>query len=250
MKGIETSWGKAAEWYDELLESEGTYQKDLILPNILRLMNIEKTDVVLDLACGQGFFSREFQKKAKKTIGADLSPEIIKIAEGKSPSVEYHVAAADKLNFLENGSIDKIAIILAIQNMTEIVPVFSECRRVLRQIGRLFLVINHPAFRVPKASSWGWDAERQIQYRRVDSYISESKSAIQTHPGSAPEELTWSFHRPLQIYFKALAKHGFAVSRLEEWNSNKKSEPGPRQRAEDKARKEIPLFMAIEAVKI
>jgi hypothetical protein len=47
-----------------------------------------------------------------------------------------------------------------------------------------------------------------------------------------------------------LGKNGFAVSRLEEWNSNRKSQPGPRSKAEDKARKEIPLFMFMEAIKI
>jgi hypothetical protein len=54
---------------------------------------------------------------------------------------------------------------------------------------------------------------------------------------------TVSFHRPLQFYFKIFSKLGFAVERLEEWNSNKKSEAGPRAKAEDKARKEIPLFL-------
>ena len=63
------------------------------------------------------------------------------------------------------------------------------------------------------------------------------------------KKLTVSFHRPLQVYFKALIKNSFLVGRLEEWNSNKKSETGPRQKAEDKARQEIPLFMLIEAVK-
>jgi hypothetical protein len=34
--------------------------------------------------------------------------------------------------------------------------------------------------------------------------------------------------------------------RLEEWISHKKSEKGTRQLAEDVARKEFPLFMALE----
>ena len=55
---------------------------------------------------------------------------------------------------------------------------------------------------------------------------------------------------PLQVYFKALKRAGFAVTGLEEWISNKKSEAGPRAKAEDKARKEIPLFMMIEATKL
>ena len=60
---------------------------------------------------------------------------------------------------------------------------------------------------------------------------------------------TVSFHRPLQVYIKALTKAGFVVSRLEEWISHKKSGSGPRQAAEDTARKEIPLFLCIEARK-
>ena len=60
---------------------------------------------------------------------------------------------------------------------------------------------------------------------------------------------TISFHRPLAVYFNALVKNNFLIGRLEELVSNKKSEAGPRQKAEDKARKEIPLFMIIEAVK-
>lgn len=68
----------------------------------------------------------------------------------------------------------------------------------------------------------------------------------QVKEGKMPEK-TVSFHRPLQSYFKFLQKSGFAVSRLEEWNSHRKSELGKRSKAEDTARKEIPLFLALVA---
>jgi hypothetical protein len=45
---------------------------------------------------------------------------------------------------------------------------------------------------------------------------------------------------------KALSKHRFAITRIEEWISHKESEKGPRKEAEDRARKEFPLFLAIE----
>ena len=68
-KPKKTSWGKVAEWYSDILEKEeGTYQKDLILPNLLRLTDIKKNETVLDLACGQGFFSREFIKLGAKVV--------------------------------------------------------------------------------------------------------------------------------------------------------------------------------------
>ena len=69
------------------------------------------------------------------------------------------------------------------------------------------------------------------------------------HPGNKPWEKTISFHRPLQFYFKMLNKRGFCVSKLEEWNSNKISEEGPRKNPEDNARREIPLFLFLQAAK-
>jgi hypothetical protein len=109
--------------------------------------------------------------------------------------------------------------------------------------------MNHPAFRIPKRSSWGYEDKTEVQFRRIDSYISESKEAIAMHPGIKDSPTTLSFHRPLQYYFKALAKAGFAVDRFEEWTSHKSSDSGPRAQAENRARKEIPLFLYMRASK-
>ena len=258
-KKNDTSWGGVAGWYDKLLSMEGTYQKDLILPNLLRLLEIKKGDKVLDIACGQGFFSRALAEKGAEVTGADISAELIKLAKEKAgPKENYLVIPADKLaeNIPEN-NFDKAIIILAIHNIENLSGVFMQARRALKIGGKLFLVLNHPAFRNPKHTAWDFDEQNKIQYRRVEEYLSESRTEIDMAPGgdksstkSKVGELTVSFHRPLQTYFKALAKNDFMVSRLEEWTSNKISEAGPRQKAEDKARKEIPLFMMLEAVKV
>lgn len=246
-----TSWGEVAEWYHEYLSGEeDSFQNKVILPNILRLANLKKGEVVLDLACGEGFFSREFAKTGVSVIGADISKDLIEIAKRESPEIRYEVSPSDNLSFLQDGSVEKIAVVLAIQNIEKVKETFEECKRILKPRGKIFMVMNHPAFRVPKASEWGFDEEKDAQYRRVDKYLSESKVEIAMHPGGAPDKKTVSFHRSLQYYFKLLANSGFAVAKLEEWISHKKSETGPRQKAEDDARKEIPLFLFIEAVKL
>lgn len=252
-----TSWGKVANWYNNLLEnSTNSYQKTLILPNLLRLVEAKKGERILDLACGQGFFAREFAKSGARVIGVDIAPELIEIAKQDKSSprgeagVEYHVAPAHKLIFLHNESVDKILMILSLQNIENTNEVIKEISRILKPKGKLYLVLNHPAFRIPKASSWGWDNKLNLQYRRLDGYLSESKEPIQMHPGDNPRDKTISFHRPLQFYFKALGKNGLFVSRLEEWISNKTSAAGPKKEAEDHARHEFPLFLFLEAVKI
>lgn len=246
MKPTKTSWGNVAEWYDGLLEGEGTYQKDVILPNIVRLLDAKKGDVVLDVACGQGFFAREFAKTGARVIGVDVASELITFAKKNVPSAAFHVAPADAMPFVKTGSVSAATIILALQNIENVDGVFAECRRVLALGGRLLLVMNHPAFRIPHHSAWQFEGSAK-QYRRIDEYLSESRTNIQMHPGENPTATTVSFHRPLQWYMKLLAKHGFAVTRLEEWISNKKSQKGSRASAEDKARKEIPLFLFLEA---
>ncbi|MFH1246222.1 MAG: class I SAM-dependent methyltransferase [Candidatus Liptonbacteria bacterium] len=205
-------------------------------------------EIVLDLACGQGFFSRAFAGYGAQVIAVDISEELVNIAKTKDVrGIEYHVASADKLDFINERIINKTVIVLAVQNIENLHGVFGECARVLAPRGKIYIVLNHPCFRVPGASAWGYDEKEKIQYRRIDGYLSERREKIKMRPGAAPELHTISFHRPLQFYAKGLEKSGFAITRIEEWNSHKVSEPGPRAEAENRARKEIPLFMMIEA---
>jgi hypothetical protein len=83
--------------------------------------------------------------------------------------------------------------------------------------------------------------------------MSDSKIEIDMTPGekvAGKKKFTVSFHRPLQVFFKHLNKSGLAVTRLEEWISHKKSQNGPRGAEEDRMRKEIPMFLCIEARKL
>lgn len=246
-----TSWGGVADWYAGLLkQGPGTYQYDVILPNLLRRLMIKPDMQILDLACGPGFFAHAFSKAGADVVASDISPELIAIAKKqKDAKAVFHVSPADAIPFLKNKTVDQVTIVLAIQNIKNMPGVFAECSRVLKDGGRLHLVINHPSFRVPKASDWGWDEAKKIEYRRVEKYLNEISAPIQMHPGEDPDELTLSFHRPLQTYVKALAKNGLAISWLEEWISNRKSNSGPRMKAENAAKAEIPLFMYIEATK-
>src|SRR3989338_2876640 len=245
----DTSWGGVAGWYHRFLErEEGAYQKTVILPNLVRLLDIKRNEMIVDLGCGQGFFARELYKKGARASGVDVSKELIGLARQHSPKeIQFYAAPAHKLDFLKDGSADAVVMVLAVQNIENPGEVFAECRRVLTRGGRLLLVTTHPAFRVPHGSEWGWDAAKKIQYRRVDQYLSESKVKIQMRPGEHPQAHTITFHRPLQFYFKALGKNGFRVRRLEEWISDRTSQPGPRAKAGTLARHEIPLFMALEA---
>lgn len=267
MTPTKTSWDNVADWYDDMLEQNpDSFQKNVLMPNLIRIVDPKKGMTILDLACGQGYFSRAFHQNGAKVIGYDISKELIDLAleqekkrvsvQGRTSDMEdriqFHVTPADSLPFLQNDTIDVVTIILALQNIENIQGVFAESSRVLKKSGRLVIVINHPAFRIPRRSGWGWDGEK-IMYRRLDAYMSDDQIKIDMTPGekiAAKKKFTISFHRPLQSYFKALNKSGFAVARLEEWISHKKSQAGPRAVEEDRMRKEIPMFLCLEAKKL
>ncbi len=250
---VNTSWGRVAQWYDTAMQREDSYHKTVILPNLNRLLSIKKGEHLLDLGCGNGFFSEHFARAGAQVVGVDLSKEFIVAAQQRASAqklpIRYHTGSADRLGMIATNSIDTILIVLAIQNMENYEGVFAESARVLKKSGRLAIVMNHPIFRIPKKTSWGWDMNAQVQYRRIDSYLSKEKIAIQMHPGARRQEITTSFHRPLQSYAAALRNVGFCISNLEEWISQKQSTSGPRAPLENHARKEFPLFLFIEACK-
>lgn len=250
--GPRTDWDDVAEWYDHLVGQGGSdYHQEVVLPGILRLLGVGPHEHVLDVACGQGVLCRMLHGKGARVTGVDAAGQLIELAKERSdPGIEYHVMDARDLSALPAERFQAAACVLAIQNIQPLPPVFEGVARVLGPRGRFAMVMMHPCFRGPHATAWDWDAQRKIQYRRVDRYLLPRKEPIKTHPGSAPGVHTWTFHRPLQAYVKALRAAGLVVDALEEWPSHRESTSGPRAAAENEARKEIPLFLAIRALKL
>ncbi len=249
-KGNETSWGHVANWYHRhVSESDDTYHEKVIKPNLLRVLGDVKGKQVLDVACGQGFFSRALEKEGSRVTGADIAPELIEIAKKLGPaSITYLAAPASRMP-LPDETFDAAVCVLALQNIKDLPGALAQVSHLLKKGGTFAIVLNHPAFRIPRHSQWGFDADAGIQFRRTDRYLSESSYQIQMHPGSDPGATTLSYHRPLQLYMKELAKHGFVLAGIEEWLSHRVSEKGPRAEAEDRARKEFPLFLMLNARK-
>jgi hypothetical protein len=138
-----------------------------------------------------------------------------------------------------------------LQNVDPVEDVFVQAARVLKSDGRFVAVILHPAFRIPRQSAWGWEESRKLQYRRIDHYLSPLKIPIDMRPFKAPEKtVTWTYHRPISTYVNGLAATGLLTSAVEEWVSHKTTQAGPRARGENRARAEIPLFLAIRVVKV
>jgi ubiquinone/menaquinone biosynthesis C-methylase UbiE len=320
------SWEKVADWYDALASERGTeFQQQVVIPGLLRLLEVRPGDMVCDLACGQGAVTQAIARAGAQVTGVDLSPRLVEIAkrrseEGAAPGVSkgaalrfpkgaaqkvptgagqrlskgaalrspkgirYLVADARHVPELKSGSFDAVTCVLAAMNMDPVEPLFAEMSRLLRPMSplpagagardagagegegksrpgamgasrasapaRAVIVILHPAFRIPRQSRWNWDEGRKLLTREVDRYLSPLSVPIDMRPFNRPgEAMTTTYHRPVGAYVNGLAQAGLLVDRFEEWPSHRTSQRGPRAKAEDRARDEFPLFLAIRAVK-
>ena len=247
-----TDWGGVAEWYDQLVGEAGSeYHREVVLPGVVRLLNPRPAEKMIDVACGQGVLCRLLHERGIEMTGVDAARALIDLARQRSDAaIRYQVADARELGFLDENAFDAAACVLAIQNINPIAPVFEGVARALKPGGRLVIAMMHPAFRGPRETSWGWDPAKEVQYRRVDRYLLPRKSPIVTNPGKSADVYTWTFHKPLEAYVKALRNSRLLIDALEEWPSHKSSGAGPRAAAENAARKEIPMFLALRAIKV
>ena len=248
---VKTSWQGASQWYNGIVGEEGHYyHQAIILPGLQRLMQLKETanPSLLDMACGQGVLGRQVASDVE-VYGFDIAPGLIKAAAQYDRSSRHHYAVADVTKPLPVGKKDfsHAAIVLALQNIEHPDRVFANASKHLRAGGKLFIVLNHPHFRIPRQSSWKVDEGNKIQYRRVDRYMSPMKIPIQTHPSKSEQSTTTtSFHYPLSTYSKWLHEAGFAIELIEEWCSDKVS-TGKQAKMENRSREEIPLFMTLVA---
>lgn len=270
-----SDWGAVAGWYDALVGDAGSeFHREIILPGVLRLLELRRTAErvhagrameILDVACGQGVLCRKLARMGCRVTGIDAADPLIRAARERSGAdglaIQYLTADATKLLDEEGRPVpglapqafDAITLVLAIQNISPLSPVWKACRVLLKPVGKLVIVMMHPCFRIPRASDWLWqkDVDGGWQARLVRRYLSSETIPIQTHPGLAAHgkdsASTPHFHRPLQAYINTLAGAGLLIDHIEEWPSHKTSQPGPQKAALDRARKEIPLFLALRA---
>lgn len=248
-----TSWNAVADWYTDHLKERANYQEELIFPGALRLLEPKTEGIYVDLACGEGSFLQGIGRHIRRgtLIGVDAAPKLIVQAKSRAKNLQglqssFFVGDASKpQKELQHLKADGVSCLMAIQNIEDIVGTFRATKQLLKPEGIAVFVMNHPSFRQPRQSGWGWDEQRKLQYRRVDRYKSSYEMPIVAHPGAAPSVTTLSYHRPLEAYVKALSSVGLVIDRLEEWSSHKVSDSGPRAKAENIAREEIPLFLAL-----
>ncbi|MDR3623757.1 MAG: class I SAM-dependent methyltransferase [Chlamydiales bacterium] len=246
-----TSWQEVSKWYDNTVGEDGHYyHKNIILPRLLKLMNLEniQNPTLLDIGCGQGVLARSLPSHATY-VGVDAASALIQAAKRHNTSSlhTYFQFDATKPFNLKRQDFSHALVILALQNMEDPQGVFKNVKAHLQEKGSLIIIMNHPCFRIPRQSSWGIDNDNKLQYRRVNRYLTPLKIPLQANPSQgSSSKTTWSFHFPISYYTTLLKEEGFVISSIEEWASDKIS-VGKNAKMENRCREEFPLFLMLEA---
>lgn len=248
---MDTSWESGESWYDQLVDDAGHYyHRELLLPEMQRIIERYKPRSILDLGCGQGVLERTLPPSVEY-YGVDLSASLLKHAQDRaSHAKRCNWIQADCCTDLPEslGKHPMIVVMLALQGMENPLGVFQNISKHLSEGGVAIIILNHPAFRIPRQSDWHYDERSGTLSRTVARYMSPLKIPVRLKPGMKEKSpVTWSYHLPLSQWFEIASETKLACIALHEWCSPKAS-TGKRAAAENRARSEIPMFCCLELI--
>jgi len=111
---------------------------------LLGFLNPQSSGYYLDIGCGTGNYTNEFQIRGFPFIGIDPSTEMLKKAKIKNPKVDWQIGSAEKTGLADN-TVDGIIGTLTIHHWKDLTRGFTELFRVLKAGGQIVIFTSTPA---------------------------------------------------------------------------------------------------------
>ena len=176
------AWNAGARAYDTFIESGADYYRVQVHgPALLAASEPLRGLQVLDLGCGQGYFSRELARRGAHVDAVDTSGELLALAaehETRRPlGIRYHhLSAAAIAERWPDGHFDVVTACMSVQDMADVPAVLGAASVVLRPLGRMVFSVPHPATDMPYRE-WARDGSGRKLSLQLDRYF-ESGSTV------------------------------------------------------------------------
>lgn len=219
---IRSAWDQLAQFWDERMTADTTWQGHLIQPAVERLLQLHPGERVLEIACGNGRFARRMSELGARVLATDFSEAMIERARSYGGDVEYRIADATDAEVLlslgEVDSFDAVVSNMAIMDIESIEPMVVAATELLRPSGRFVFSTLHPAFNSgdarPTLEIDQEGSSTEVYSVKVSAYGRSSTGKGVAIPGQPVEQ--WYFHRPLWMILRPFFSHGFVLDALEE----------------------------------
>lgn len=178
---------------------------------------------ILFAGCGDGYECRPAIEKGAKVVGVDISERGIELAKKNCPEAEFFVMDIEALDF-EKGSFDVIVAFFVMMYKENLLAVFSEFRRVLKEGGFIIVTVPHPV-------------RKMMKYNQLNYFV----QGMQFETWQGIER--FGYYRLLEDYVEAVVGAGLKLIKLEE--------PKPMQMTQGIAEAEFnyPHFLVFKLIK-
>jgi 2-polyprenyl-3-methyl-5-hydroxy-6-metoxy-1,4-benzoquinol methylase len=205
----------ASFWVRIIREHRDKYRNELTDPAVLQAIGQPNGLTVLDAGCGEGYLSRILARNGATVTGVDFSVKQIEAAQTQNLTdgltVSFDVASVDELPYPES-TFDLVVCNHLLNDLYDPSRPISEFARVLRNGGRLIILMLHPCF-------YNKHAERDQSTNGIiaASYFDTRgiEQAFEVDGLTSPVANT-SWFRPLEFYTEELCKSGFVITSLTE----------------------------------
>ena len=210
--GVRGQYDEAAARFEEGMARMALYHRHCQDPVIFRTLDDVRGRSLLDLACGNGFYTRRFRRElgAEPVMGVDLSPMLIhqaQIAEQNEPlGIEYRVGDVTTLEVERRFDVvTAIHLLHYLQGEEEIEAALGRIHALLQPNCRFVTMIANPDFDLARHDPE--DSKRKFGY-----YFSEAESGngglLRFHPGGFEKEreLTFELRRWERAFLEEIAR--------------------------------------------
>lgn len=228
-EAVREAWNANAGWWDDTIGGEGNaFHRTVVAPAQMRLLDLRAGESVLDIACGNGQFTREMAPVVAKVVAFDFSEAFVERARQRTAAsgitnIEYRIIDAtneQQLLTLGERAFDAAVCAMSLMDMASVDPLFGALATLLRPGGRFVFSILHPCF-----NSGGCRMLAEMEDRDgelVETYAIKVVSYLDTAPGrrgvgipGQPQPQLY-FDRTISDLFNACFRAGFVLDGLAE----------------------------------
>lgn len=227
-------WNQLGSWWDNHIQEGNEFHCQLIAPITERLLELKPGEKVLDIACGNGQFSRQMARLGADVVAFDFSESFLACARQRTPEelkIAYHQIDAtniEQLLALGIQQFDAAVANMALMDIADIEPLLEALQHLLKPGGRFIFSVLHPCFNSCDSQLMAEEVLQNEQMKAIHSV----KIFQYIHPliykgvGIIEQPVShYYFHRPLSQLLNSCFDVGFVLDRLEEPTFSPQNQP-------------------------